>query len=172
MEGIDDCNTPVSARDLCIQENVRQQQLSKFWKLWSNDYIRNLPPCVKGFVPRCNLRKGSVVMIREDNVPRMSWPIGIVMDVFPSKDNVIRSVKIKTSRGMICRPVQRLHDLEISYTDSEATNIEKCSDNVKEPNAESPCIENTSEGVANADLCPVSRTRSGRSVKPPSRLNL
>lgn len=63
---------PISVHDLCVREQIRQQQLENFWKLWCNDYIRNLPPTVKIFFPRCNLRKGSVVLIKEDNVPRLS----------------------------------------------------------------------------------------------------
>ena len=57
-------------------------------------------------------------MIREDNTPRMYWPLGVVVDMFPGKDNITRSVKVRTSKGVICRPVQRLHDLEVtSYCD-------------------------------------------------------
>ena len=45
--------------------------------------------------------------------------MGIVVEEFPGKDGILRCVKIKTSKGMITRPVQRLHHLEISHMDSE-----------------------------------------------------
>ena len=39
---------------------------------------------------------------------------GIVQEVFPGRDGVIRAVRIKTVKGMLTRPIQRVHDLEIN----------------------------------------------------------
>ena len=39
---------------------------------------------------------------------------GIVQEVFPGRDGVIRAVRIKTVKGMVTRPIQRVHDLEIN----------------------------------------------------------
>ena len=44
----------------------------------------------------------------------MSWPLAIVEETFPGLDGVVRSVNVRTSKGVLCRPVQRLHELEIS----------------------------------------------------------
>ncbi len=99
VEDRDEDNVQSTAMDLSFREQIRQQQLDKFWKLWSCDYIRNLPPIVKEFLPKCNLREGSTVLIKEDNIPRMSCPCGIVLEVFPGKDGLIRSVKVKTEKG-------------------------------------------------------------------------
>lgn len=49
VEGVKDVCVPISVRDLCVREQLRQQQFETFWKLWSNDYIKNLPPAVKSF---------------------------------------------------------------------------------------------------------------------------
>ena len=146
--------------DLSFREQIRQQQLDKFWELWSGDYIRNLPPTVKGFPPKCNLKKGSLVLIKEDNIPRMSWPCGIVLEVFPGKDGLIRSVKVKTAKGIFHRPIQRLHDLEINNYHYRIKNVpdDHCS------------VKNVSDD--HVEVGPGSYTRRGHKVKPPERMNL
>ena len=182
IENISEHPSCVSSRDLCEREYARQRQLEKFWEIWSTDYIRNLPCTVKGFVSKCNLKEGSVVLVSEDNVSKLSWPLGVVIKLFPGKDGLIRSVDVKTSKGVINRPVQRLHDLEIS----------SASDLISEENV--PCIvsEGNDEFVSdsftissyvdvNKDKSNISQptnepmlsyTRSGRAVKAPLKLNL
>ena len=39
---------------------------------------------------------------------------GIVQEVFPGRDGVIRAVRIKTVKGIVTRPIQKVHDLEIN----------------------------------------------------------
>lgn len=160
---VDDMNgakVQSTRKDLCLRETVRQQQLEKFWVLWTNDYIRNLPPSVKGFQQKCNLKEGSLVLIKEDNIPRMSWPLGTVLEVFPGKDGLNRGVKIKTAKGIIQRPIQRLHDLEIQY--NSYCKLHHVNDSKR--------VKDISDGnvVGSSDTF----TRTGRKVKPPVRLNL
>ena len=59
-----------------------------------------------------NLKMGSVVIVTEDNILRLQWPLARVFDFMPTKDGYIRSVKLKTTKGVCVRPVQRLHLLE------------------------------------------------------------
>ena len=65
------------------------------------------------FKSNCSLKDGSLVLIREDNVSRMNWPLGLVIETFPGRDGKIRSVNVRTSQGVVCRPIQKLHDLEV-----------------------------------------------------------
>ena len=100
----------------------KQEKLKVFWDIWAKDYIRNLPCIVPQFEKRAFLKVGSIVIIREDNVPRLNWLLGRVIETYPGKDGKIRSVKLQTSKGMFVRPVQKLHKLEIldpPYEDSE-----------------------------------------------------
>ena len=177
VEGVEDQDISEYAQDLCIREQVRLEQLDKFWKIWSSDYIRNLPPTVKGFVSKCNVKKGSVVLVKEDNVPRMSWPLGFVEETFPGHDGVVRSVNVRTSKGVFCRPVQRLHELEISGPIDEAVRDVE----MKSGNGESqPYVNNElmdtkaqSENESTDNVCSkVYYTRKGRAVKTPARLDL
>jgi len=51
-------------------------------------------------------------LISEDNIPRGKWGIDKVAETFPRKDGRIRTVRVQTKKGMINRPVQKLHLLE------------------------------------------------------------
>ena len=161
-------------KDLSEREIVRKRQLDKFWKIWSDDYLKNLPPTVKGSKSNCNLKKGSVVLIREDNVPRMRWPLGLITDLFPGSDGIIRCVNIQTAKSVICRSVQRLHDLEIFYDVNNENEVSQV------PVGPSPQIRNVlSEDVDEVQydtdidcLAQVKTSRSGRVIKPRAVLDL
>lgn len=46
-----------------------------------------------------------------------------MIEIFPGKDNVVISAKVKTSKDIVLRPIQRLHDLVI--TDCSGNTDEK-----------------------------------------------
>ena len=158
----------VTSRDLSERQVVRNQKLEHFWKLWSNNYITNLPQVVKGFMKRCNLCKGDLVLIKEDNIPRFKWPLGVIVDVFVGKDGLVRSVKVKTKNGEITRPIQRLYDLEVGRSDDLITSNVSCDEldnNECDMNPEVPL-----KTVSDADVIP--KSRAGRVIKAPTKLDL
>ncbi|KAJ8966814.1 hypothetical protein NQ317_015806 [Molorchus minor] len=65
-----------------------------------------------GLVKQLLRRLGDVVLIENDSVKRIEWPIGRVVKLLPGKDGCIRLVRVKTVRGELLRPVQRLIPLE------------------------------------------------------------
>jgi hypothetical protein len=94
---------------------------------------------------------GDVVLVGSDNTKRIDWPLGRIMELFPGRDGVKRVARVKTARGFLERPLQRLFPLEVSST-SELLPI------AKEGSRES--MEKPQSG----DL-PAVYTRSGRLVK-------
>ena len=101
-----------TADDARRRFDLRQSVVDKFWVVWSSEYLRSLPPW-RGVSQGHTLREGSVVLVEADHRPRLQWPLGIITQVFPGKDGLIRTVEIKTSSGKLVRSVQRVHDLEI-----------------------------------------------------------
>ena len=92
---------------------VCERRLNRFWSVWSTEYLQNLPPSVRKFSSRGRLVVGSVVLVREDNTPRMKWVTGVVTKLYPGRDGLVRSAEIRTSKGLRTRAIQRLHDLEL-----------------------------------------------------------
>ena len=105
----------VSSRSLTERAKVCERRVNRFWSVWRNEYLRNLPPSVRHFSSRGKLKIGSVVVIREDNVPRMRWVTGVVTKLYPGRDGTVRSAELRTSHGLRTRAIQRLHDLELDH---------------------------------------------------------
>ena len=142
--------------------------------MWSDDYLKNLPCIVKGSKSNCNLKKGSIVLLREDNVPRMCWPLGLIVDMFPGRDGIVRSVNVQTSKGVFCRPIQKLHDLEIYHDVKEnyvvPVDTHRQISNVSDEDDES--INNETENVNEINFPEVMMSKSGRVIKPRTVLDL
>ena len=90
-----------------------QQCMKLFWSRWSKEYLRSLPPTVPNSKVQGNLKLGSVVLIKEDNTPKIKWPLGRVIELHPGRDELVRSVTLKTAKGTVKRSIQCLRDLEL-----------------------------------------------------------
>ena len=105
--------TPLaSGSDLALRFAMRQSLLDIFWEIWSNDYTRNLPPW-RGAQGKCDLQEGSAVLLQDDQQPQLRWPLGVIAQLFPGPDGVVRTVEVKTSSGKLVHSIPRNRDLEI-----------------------------------------------------------
>ena len=68
-------NASVELLDLSHQELLQSQD--DFWRVCSSDYLRNCLLDFKSFGTKVNVEVGSVVLIKEDNMPGMKWMIGL-----------------------------------------------------------------------------------------------
>ena len=89
-----------------------QQLLGQFWKRWRREFLPSLNARMKWFHPRHNLMEGDVVLIVEPNTSRGEWPLGHVIEAYPSHDGLVRVVKVKAKNKEYLRPVHRLCPLE------------------------------------------------------------
>lgn len=176
-------NPVVSAQDLVFRQECRNQLLDEFWSCWLSEYLRNLPPCKKSPVSKGGLQVGSVVLVRKEGYPRLQWPMGVVQQVFPGRDGLIRSVEVRTVKGVLTRSIQHLHDLEINDKLKDlAHSTSEESDKGDQAHGDNIDIDGVSGmGVFEADIChnvdacelnrgSVVRTRYGRQIKQPQRL--
>ncbi|KOC59853.1 hypothetical protein WH47_10767 [Habropoda laboriosa] len=60
---------------------------------------------VKGDHP---IKEGTIVLLKEDNVPPNQWPLGRVIKIHPGSDGIVRTVTIKTSTNEFDRNVNKL----------------------------------------------------------------
>ena len=151
----------VTTLDL-INKNISMSRMfSHFWKIWHKQYITSLPVHIKRFKKKCSLHKNSIVIVKEDNIPRLQWPLGRVLEVYKGRDGLIRSAKIKTAKGIIVRAIQRLYDLELTdCSDCDEANTND--DNVVD------CNDVTND-ISEVPIHDVMKTRSGRIVRTPLR---
>lgn len=57
---------------------------------------------------------GDYVLIADPNLPRNTWPRGVVRALYPGPDGVVRNVDVRTRGGTFLRPVNRLAVLPIT----------------------------------------------------------
>ena len=155
-----------------------QRVFNCYWKRWEKEYLLRLTVRSKWRKEVIPIQVGDIVLVSEDNVSRMKWPLARVEEVHPGKDSLIRTVTVRTQRGLLNRPVQRLHKLEVNSNSQqdcqrrditgkggETTDIPVAS---RDPEPKS-CVVH--EGQGGEDV-PVRSTRSGRTIRAPVKLDL
>jgi hypothetical protein len=69
-----------------------------FWSKWQNEYIHYLQFRGKWQLPGGIFKTVDVVLVKDNNSYRNTWPVGVIDEVFPSKGNLIRKVKVTIIR--------------------------------------------------------------------------
>ena len=62
----------------------------------------------------CTLAVGDVVIVKCEEKNRGRWPLGIVQELYPGRDGVVRAVKLRAGKNFLERPVQHVYPLELS----------------------------------------------------------
>lgn len=90
--------------------------MEQLWKRWLREYLLTLRSVHSRKPSKINsIKKGDVVIIHEDNAPRLFWKTGVVSECVQSKDGIVRACKIKIPNGsQLFRPVQKLYPLELA----------------------------------------------------------
>jgi hypothetical protein len=68
-------------------------------KRWSADCLNSLHQRTKWRSQQPDLQPGMLVLLREDNLPPMSWRLAIISETFPGSDGHVRVGTVKTSFG-------------------------------------------------------------------------
>ena len=96
----------------------RTKVLDESWRRWQTEYLLGLRERFSAKNSVCNVKIGQVVMISEDNTPRLSWKLGIIEELIPSLDSHTRSVKLRTNYGFLVRSVKKLIPLELETNEN------------------------------------------------------
>ncbi|KAK0150328.1 hypothetical protein N1851_008573 [Merluccius polli] len=82
------------------------------WNRWKKQYLSSLQPRRKWQSSKPDFQPGSIVLLKDDQVKRNEWPLGLITQVFPSKDSRVRKVEIRVSKKdgtkMFMRPINEL----------------------------------------------------------------
>jgi hypothetical protein len=152
---------PVTGESLVERKAIQDSILNQFWAVWLKEYVRNLPPATGSAKVSC-ISVGDLVLVREDNTPRLAWPVGVITEVLTGRDGIVRTCKIKLKGSEFVRPIQRLHRLELA--DSVPTESNDDLVDLDQPD-DSQEQERTTDGNVRV-------TRYGRQIKPVKKLNL
>ena len=89
-----------------------QRQLNHFWVRWVKEYLPVIRRQPKWFLETKPVRKGDLVLIADEG-SRNGWIRGMVQEVTEGIDGRIRQATVKTSSGILRRPVSKLAVLDV-----------------------------------------------------------
>ena len=72
-----------------------QSYSNELWRRFVKEYITSLNKRTKWFRDQRNFEVGNLVLMHQNNIPQSHWPLGRITKVFPSNNNIVRSVEVK-----------------------------------------------------------------------------
>ncbi|XP_038055409.1 uncharacterized protein LOC119727556 [Patiria miniata] len=72
---------------------------NEFWVRWRKEFLHHLQERKKWVNPERDLQVGDVVISKEGEQTRNQWPLGRVVETYPSNDGRVRSVKLLMADG-------------------------------------------------------------------------
>ena len=84
------------------------------WNRWKREYLSALRETHNNNVRNEVWPKLGEIVLIHDEGPRAKWKLGAIIGLFPGGDGVVRVVQLKTSAGVITRPIVKLYPLELS----------------------------------------------------------
>ncbi|XP_075162264.1 uncharacterized protein LOC142234937 [Haematobia irritans] len=101
---------PASLKRYQMVQWIQQQ----FWDRWRNEYLKTLQQKTKWSTTMINLQVNDLVLLKEENVPPLKWPLARVISCSPGDDGYVRVVTVKTADGTFKRSITKLCKLPIS----------------------------------------------------------
>ncbi|KAK3093009.1 hypothetical protein FSP39_009964 [Pinctada imbricata] len=94
------------------QWKLVQHLADNFWRRWQAEYMHSLQVRQKWQLPGETFKERDVVLVKDDDCRRNQWPLGVIDEVYPSKDSMVRKVKVSIVRGnsrvSYVRPISEL----------------------------------------------------------------
>ncbi|UYV72403.1 K02A2.6-like [Cordylochernes scorpioides] len=114
--------------DLLLVENhlltrwqLVQKVMQHLWKRWSKDYLNGLQQRNKWKTISPNVDINMLVLIKEERMPPARWLMGRVVETHPGKDGLVRVVSVRTSVGVLRRPLVKLVLLPVAPPELDVT---------------------------------------------------
>ncbi len=81
----------------------------QFWKRWHREYLHTLQQRNKWFHTNPSpIKVGTLVVLRDELTPPLKWRLGRITETHPGPDGIIRVVTLKTTHGVLKRPVNKV----------------------------------------------------------------
>ncbi|CAK9831432.1 hypothetical protein ANTRET_LOCUS8425 [Anthophora retusa] len=90
-----------------------QKVKQDFWTRWHKEYISHLNVRHKWAKGSHTIKEGTVVVLKEDHLPPLSWHLGRVQIIHPGTDGIVRAVTVRTANGIYKRNVKQLAPLPL-----------------------------------------------------------
>jgi len=137
--------------------------IEHFTTRWKREYLTSLREFSK--VSRQSkhmIKTGEIVIVHDDNKPRLQWKLAMVEDLIKGMDGQVRAAHIRTSNYSTTRPVSKLYPLEVHSESSEETVTDPAQEEAQQ-SADS--VQDDREETAAVIDSTVGRTRRAAATK-------
>ncbi len=97
-------------QDLFCRKRWRRVQFlaNEFWMRWHREFLPTLQERRKWCKDEPDFRVQDVVSLMDENAARADWPMGVITQVYPSKDGRVRKIQVRVGRSYFDCPIQKL----------------------------------------------------------------
>lgn len=85
---------------------------NQIWKHWSSKYLHNLQSRQKWTIVRPHLKENNIALLIDESMTRNLWPVGLIDNVFPSSDELVRKLSVRVIKDWepdyYTRPITKL----------------------------------------------------------------
>uniref|UniRef100_A0A7I4Z606 Integrase catalytic domain-containing protein n=1 Tax=Haemonchus contortus TaxID=6289 RepID=A0A7I4Z606_HAECO len=123
-----ECSPYVSTKDQAIQYYRTQMTYLKcLWHEWHNTYLLELRIFHQHRIKqksstRPHPKIGEVVLVMDEKLTRLEWPLSLITDLITDQDGTVRSVELRTSKSDIERSVNMFSPLELNSENERKAN--------------------------------------------------
>ncbi|XP_053969189.1 uncharacterized protein LOC128870561 [Anastrepha ludens] len=79
-----------------------------FWARWREEYLTTLQQRSKWRIQNFELCVNDIVLVKDENLPPLKWPLARVTELIYGSDRVARVAVLKTANGVIRRAIRKL----------------------------------------------------------------
>ncbi|XP_075438936.1 uncharacterized protein LOC142481354 [Ascaphus truei] len=103
--------TPVegfNSKDMYKRQWRQVQHLANtFWDRWRREYLVTLQERHKWQTVKPDIQVGDVVLLKDKQVTRNEWPMGLIIKTFPSEDERVRKVEVRVTQNGVVKTFLR-----------------------------------------------------------------
>lgn len=85
-----------------------QKLHTDFWRRWHQEYLHTLQQRTKWNHADSPVAIGTMVLIKDEQLPPLNWSLGRIVELHPGSDHIARVATVKTTRGLMKRPLVKL----------------------------------------------------------------
>ena len=105
----------LTTTNLVATAQLKSKVIHDFMARWKHEYLsalREFQQHTSG--KNCDvIQPGDVVIVHDDNKPRLSWNLAVVESLIRGESGNVYSANIRTSQGKTNRPIRKLYPLEV-----------------------------------------------------------
>ncbi|XP_055590957.1 uncharacterized protein LOC129743040 [Uranotaenia lowii] len=109
-----------------------QQRTQHFWNRWTNEYLVELHRYTTTDPKKVTLKVGQIVILRDQLLPPVRWPLARIETLHPGEDGITRVVTIRTAAGNFKRSVAMICPLPFEEEFSSSDDATDFKDKIDE----------------------------------------